>query len=301
MHRTALVVRGADDKGAVGMRCTTCHQDANFEPSGAPGHPLWHVAPRSMAWQQRSLRGRSASRSRIRARTAARRSRRSRSTWRTTRSSAGAGGRAAHASRRRARKQQFGALIAAWIDRAPRVRADLFSRFVSGASECPSRSRSTDSATKVDVDPDTPLLWVLRDELGLTGTKYGCGIAQCGACTVLVDGQPIRSCSDADLGAGGGEDHHHRGPRRGTSAAAGLGGARRAAVRLLPVGPDHERRGPARRPSPKPTDARHRRGHGRQHLPLRDLPAHPRRHQGGAALRRRAGVRREPMAEARTP
>jgi isoquinoline 1-oxidoreductase alpha subunit len=43
--------------------------------------------------------------------------------------------------------------------------------------------------------PDTPLLWVLRDELGLTGSKYGCGVAQCGACTVLADGQPIRSCS----------------------------------------------------------------------------------------------------------
>ena len=42
---------------------------------------------------------------------------------------------------------------------------------------------------------DTPLLWVIRDELGLTGTKYGCGIAQCGACTVQVDGQPARSCS----------------------------------------------------------------------------------------------------------
>jgi len=46
-----------------------------------------------------------------------------------------------------------------------------------------------------DGDPDTPLLWVIRDELGLTGTKYGCGIAQCGACTVHVDGQTLRSCS----------------------------------------------------------------------------------------------------------
>jgi isoquinoline 1-oxidoreductase subunit alpha len=48
---------------------------------------------------------------------------------------------------------------------------------------------------QVDVDPDTPLLWVLRDTLGLTGTKYGCGIAQCGACTVHIDGVATRSCS----------------------------------------------------------------------------------------------------------
>jgi isoquinoline 1-oxidoreductase alpha subunit len=47
---------------------------------------------------------------------------------------------------------------------------------------------------KVDVDDDTPLLWVLRDVLGLTGTKFGCGLALCGACTVLVDGVPQRSC-----------------------------------------------------------------------------------------------------------
>ena len=46
----------------------------------------------------------------------------------------------------------------------------------------------------VDVEDDMPLLWALRDELGLTGTKYGCGIAMCGACTVHVDGQPMRSC-----------------------------------------------------------------------------------------------------------
>jgi isoquinoline 1-oxidoreductase alpha subunit len=46
----------------------------------------------------------------------------------------------------------------------------------------------------VDVEPDMPLLWVLRDELGLTGSKYGCGIAACGACTVHIDGQPVRAC-----------------------------------------------------------------------------------------------------------
>ena len=54
----------------------------------------------------------------------------------------------------------------------------------------------------VDVEPDTPLLWVLRDTLGLTGTKFGCGAALCGACTVHMDGQPTRSCSVAvsDIG-----------------------------------------------------------------------------------------------------
>jgi isoquinoline 1-oxidoreductase subunit alpha len=57
----------------------------------------------------------------------------------------------------------------------------------------------------VDTLPDTPLLWVLRDELGLTGSKYGCGIAQCGACTVFLDGQPLRSCSLPISAVGTGE------------------------------------------------------------------------------------------------
>jgi isoquinoline 1-oxidoreductase alpha subunit len=48
---------------------------------------------------------------------------------------------------------------------------------------------------EVDVGPDTPLLWVLREHLGLTGTKFGCGIAACGACTVHLDGEPVRSCA----------------------------------------------------------------------------------------------------------
>ena len=49
-------------------------------------------------------------------------------------------------------------------------------------------------AHKVEADPETPLLWVIRDDIGLTGTKFGCGVAQCGACTVHLDGQPARSC-----------------------------------------------------------------------------------------------------------
>ena len=47
----------------------------------------------------------------------------------------------------------------------------------------------------VEADPQTPLLWIIRDQIGLTGTKFSCGIAQCGACTVHLDGQPVRSCS----------------------------------------------------------------------------------------------------------
>jgi isoquinoline 1-oxidoreductase alpha subunit len=50
------------------------------------------------------------------------------------------------------------------------------------------------SAHNVDVEPDTPLLWAIREQVGLTGTKYGCGIAQCGACTVHIDGEAVRSC-----------------------------------------------------------------------------------------------------------
>jgi isoquinoline 1-oxidoreductase alpha subunit len=57
----------------------------------------------------------------------------------------------------------------------------------------------------VDADPDKPLLWVLREDLGLTGTKFGCGIGACGACTVHVDGEPVRSCS-LSLGAAEGAD-----------------------------------------------------------------------------------------------
>ncbi len=57
---------------------------------------------------------------------------------------------------------------------------------------------------EVDAEPDTPLLWVLREQLGLTGTKYGCGIAQCGACTVHIDGVATRSCVRplSSIGAG---------------------------------------------------------------------------------------------------
>jgi isoquinoline 1-oxidoreductase alpha subunit len=57
--------------------------------------------------------------------------------------------------------------------------------------------------TDVDVDPNTPLLWAIREQAGLTGTKYGCGIAQCGACTVHIDGRAVRSCAVPVAGAVG--------------------------------------------------------------------------------------------------
>ncbi len=89
-------------------------------------------------------------------------------------------------------------------------------------------------ARSVDVDDDTPLLWVLRDVLGMTGTKFGCGMALCGACT--------------------------------------------AAMRLLPVRPDHVRDGVARG-QPQPDRQRHRRRDVGEHLPLRYLCANPRGNQ----------------------
>ncbi len=62
-----------------------------------------------------------------------------------------------------------------------------------------------DKSYEVDVDPETPLLWVIRDHIGFTGTKFGCGVGECGACTVHLDGAPVRSCSlqvsDAQKGA----------------------------------------------------------------------------------------------------
>ena len=58
---------------------------------------------------------------------------------------------------------------------------------------------------QLDVEEDTPLLWALRDSLGLVGTKFGCGISQCGACTVLIDGAPVRSCSYPAVSAAGAE------------------------------------------------------------------------------------------------
>ena len=94
----------------------------------------------------------------------------------------------------------------------------------------------------VNLPDDTPLLWALRDELGLTGTKYGCGMALCGACTVHVDGQPVRACQTPISAVANSkvttiEAIGYRPGRPG--AAGGLGRDGRAAVRLLSGRADH--------------------------------------------------------------
>jgi isoquinoline 1-oxidoreductase alpha subunit len=91
----------------------------------------------------------------------------------------------------------------------------------------------------VDVIPDTPLLWVLRDTLGLTGTKYSCGIGECGACTVHLDGQAFRSCV---VPAAQAADRVIT-TIEGLSPFAGSLDLRKCApMRLLPAWSDHDRR-----------------------------------------------------------
>ena len=138
----------------------------------------------------------------------------------------------------------------------------------------------------VNAEPDTPLLFVLRDTLGLTGTKYGCGIAQCGACTVHLDGQATRSCQ-VPLESVGTQAittieaiEQDAVGRKVVEAWVGTAGA---AMRLLPVRSGHGRHRPAEADA-APDRRRHRRGDD-ESLPLRDLQRHRRRRAAGGRLR----------------
>jgi isoquinoline 1-oxidoreductase alpha subunit len=143
----------------------------------------------------------------------------------------------------------------------------------------------------VDAPPDMPLLWVLRDLVGLTGTKFGCGIAQCGACTVHLDGQAVRSCVLPIAAVGRAQGHDHRSRQHhasGQTSAGGMGRARCCAVRVLSVG-SGDVGGFADRLEPQPLGCRYRRCNGGQHLPLRYIQSYPcsgqARRQGGVTCR----------------
>ena len=110
---------------------------------------------------------------------------------------------------------------------------------------------------EVAAPPDMPLLWVLRDVLGLTGTKFGCGMAQCGACTVHLDGRALRSCVLPVARGRRAPDHDDRGPRPDgrASGAAGLG---RSSTSCSAATASRARSWPRRRllaEVPQPTDA----------------------------------------------
>ena len=106
----------------------------------------------------------------------------------------------------------------------------------------------------VDVVPQMPLLWVLRDTIGMTGTKFGCGMALCGACTVHLDGEPMRSCMHAGFSVRARTSPPSRGSRPTDAIRCSAPGWRAtSAVRILPVRPDHGGRG-APRQEQAPTD-----------------------------------------------
>ena len=140
----------------------------------------------------------------------------------------------------------------------------------------------------VDLPADTPILWVLRDQLGLTGTKFGCGLALCGACTVHIDGQPVRACITTISAVAGKQIvtieaiERDKVGKAVQAAWVELGvpqcgycqsGQIMSATALL-------------KQKPNPSDAEIDQRDGRQHLPLRDLHAHPCRHQAGGRGRR---------------
>ena len=106
----------------------------------------------------------------------------------------------------------------------------------------------------VDVEPSTPLLYVLRNDLDLQGPRFGCGLGQCGACTVIINGEAVRSCITPVSAVAGAEITTLEGPRQerqAASAAAGVDRRAGAAVRVLPERPDHDREGAARPESPR--------------------------------------------------
>ena len=129
-------------------------------------------------------------------------------------------------------------------------------------------------SVQVDAAPDTPLLWVLRDHLQLTGTKFGCGAAHCGACTVHIDGVAIRSCVTPLSAVAGKRVTSIEGlqSRVGLAVQAAWD-KHQVPVRLLPVGSGHDR-GRAARQEREADGHADCRGDAGQHLPLRNVRSH---------------------------
>ena len=127
----------------------------------------------------------------------------------------------------------------------------------------------------VEAPGDKPLLWVVREDLGLTGSKFGCGIAQCGACTVHLDGQPVRSCSVPVSAVEG----------KSVTTVEGVSSAAAKAVRVLPVRPDDECDRVAGAQSVS-IGRRYRFRNVGQSVPLRHLSPYPR---GDSRRRRQVG------------
>ncbi len=147
---------------------------------------------------------------------------------------------------------------------------------------------------EIEADPETPLLWVLREELRLTGTKFGCGVAACGACTVHIDGEPVRSCS-MPLSAVAGADIV---TIEGLAASAGAADGALHPVQAAWIDIQVPQCGYCQsgmimttaallKKTPNADGRRDRRGH-RQSVPVRHLSAGAPRHP----LPRRQGVRR---------
>ena len=141
-------------------------------------------------------------------------------------------------------------------------------------------------ARELDVDPDMPLLWAIRDHLKLTGTKFGCGMALCGACTVHIDGQATRSCVTPAS---------RRLRARASRPSRGCRGEAGKAVQTAWISLDVPQCGYCQSgqimsasallaTNAKPTDADIDCRDGRQHLPLRHLCPHPRRDSPGRRL-----------------
>ena len=137
------------------------------------------------------------------------------------------------------------------------------------------------STVSVQSEADTPLLWVIRDEVGLTGTKFGCGAALCGACTVHLNGTPIRACQTPVSAVAGKKVATVESPvwRQLASAAESVDQASSASMWLLPVGSVDECCCAAVQEQ-KSKRRRHRQRDERQSLPLRYLQPHSRRDQG---------------------